>query len=278
MAVPNGDSTYYGDRTESVGDYNQSQSGLSADLWKEMEYKPPVVTQPVEKQSGTLDFSTNDIYGKCPKDTSSDPVDKLDDLKKFTDKNFDKIDKDGDGFMSEDELTEASKAECLSDQDKRAIEILQKNREDIEELSNDELGDENDGISKADMQKFDDLAGKYTEAEDMYRYMRKDIAKVDADGDGYVSKEELTKRIDSLDEKSDERKVLESMRDKYDDLIGQSNDEWGFDNTGISVDDTLDYAARGAIGFDETGTMMKVGGDLMDYWLQDMKKRANRPV
>jgi hypothetical protein len=151
---------------------------------------------------------------------------------------------------------------------------LQKHSSDIEELSNDEFGDENDGISKADMQQFDDLSTKYTEAGSMYSYLKDNISKVDTDGDGFASSEEISKRIDSLDARSDERKILENMRDHYDEMQSATNDEWGFDNSGISVEDSLRHASSNAAGFDETGLLMDVKSDLMRYWLDDSKKKG----
>ena len=76
----------------------------------------------------------------------------LDDAKSAHDalRNFGALDTDEDSFLSQEEITQGEKKGLLQGQ---AASYLKANTGDLEELSNDEWGDENDGVTKADLQK-----------------------------------------------------------------------------------------------------------------------------
>jgi hypothetical protein len=71
---------------------------------------------------------------------------------------FDRVDTDDDGFLSKSELSDALHSRSYTGHDAAAVAVLFENRRDLEELSNDEWGDENDGITKADLAAFDTLS------------------------------------------------------------------------------------------------------------------------
>ena len=67
---------------------------------------------------------------------------------------FDQFDIDNDGHISDTEIDEnLSKAGITADQ-KASLETLKEFNSDLEEYSNDEYLDENDGVTKADLDKF----------------------------------------------------------------------------------------------------------------------------
>jgi len=73
----------------------------------------------------------------------------------FVSKNFKKLDGNGDGFISEDELSAAKrKPEFSSREAQNHLAELSRKIGDLEELSNDEWGDENDGITLADIKVY----------------------------------------------------------------------------------------------------------------------------
>jgi hypothetical protein len=76
----------------------------------------------------------------------------LDDAKSAHDalQNFDTLDTNRDSFLSQEELEQGGQQGVLQG---RAASYLKTNTGDLEELSNDEWGDENDGVTKADLQK-----------------------------------------------------------------------------------------------------------------------------
>ncbi len=67
---------------------------------------------------------------------------------------FSTIDTEGDGYVSEEDIDAAMSNPDLSVQQAAALATLKSLRTELEELSNDELGDENDGITLADLQEY----------------------------------------------------------------------------------------------------------------------------
>ena len=63
---------------------------------------------------------------------------------------FGRVDKNSDGFMSADEL-KMTQSELLTTQERLVMECMSRYLPEIEEMSNDELGDENDGITRKDL-------------------------------------------------------------------------------------------------------------------------------
>ncbi|MBY0552076.1 MAG: hypothetical protein K2W95_32630 [Candidatus Obscuribacterales bacterium] len=292
MAVPHGDLQSYQATDNAARTADGSHGDLSAQMWDGMRQNAlgglPRENQP---SSGYLDFDSN-IYGtgdsvvsanepreaeplSCPEDPPQphgQQLNFLKDLNDYADKNFDRVDADKDGFLSEEEFETALKDQCLRGEDRKAVELMQKHQNEIEERSNDEFGDENNGVTRADLKEFRDLSERYEDASDMSIYGKQKFDSADTDKDGFLSASELGKAIDNAAENSDDKKVLEKMRSDYERLQGASNDEWGFDNSGISKDDLLENAMSEAVGWDDTGFMMDVSSDLMRHWLDKQEK------
>lgn len=64
--------------------------------------------------------------------------------------------------------------------------------------------------------------------------------RVDADGDGYMSKDEIATAMSKTEDRA-ERELLGKMYEKAAEISGASNDEWGFETTGISRADIAAY-------------------------------------
>lgn len=79
------------------------------------------------------------------------------DIKDFfkTPGRFESIDSDGDSFISSKELADAGKSNKYSETEQRTLRYMGRAIEEIEEASNDEWFDENSGISKADVAKYE---------------------------------------------------------------------------------------------------------------------------
>lgn len=67
---------------------------------------------------------------------------------------FESIDKDRSKFITADEISEALKTGKFTDSEKITLRYMRSAIQFIEEASNDEWGDENDGITKEDVAKF----------------------------------------------------------------------------------------------------------------------------
>lgn len=81
-------------------------------------------------------------------------------LKDYMDKHFEELDMDGNGWVDHDELDKildsARWSKALSKQDREILKHLKDHLSTIEEVADDETGDENDGASKLDLQKYKD--------------------------------------------------------------------------------------------------------------------------
>lgn len=152
---------------------------------------------------------------------------------------FDKIDKDGDGYLSESELAAAVQSEDFKGRDAQVVAALYRNQDDIEELSNDEIGDENDGITKKDLEKLDEI--QKNNAKELAQVARAAVfldrddnfKKIDSDGDTFLTKSEITKALERKDLTQEERVSLEFLRDHVGDIEEAHDDETGDENNGI---------------------------------------------
>lgn len=179
-------------------------------------------------------------------DSTTEKV-KLEDVATEAERLFDQLDRDSDGYLSEGELAHAVQSEKYTGKDAQVVAALYRNQDDLEELSNDEFGDENDGITRADLKQFDKDRDKIqTEWQQIGRarvWLDKDdnFKKVDTDNDDYLTKSEIEKALERTDLTKDERTSLEFLRDNVDDLEEASNDEFGDENDGITKADLKEY-------------------------------------
>ncbi len=160
---------------------------------------------------------------------------------------FSQLDEDGDGYLSEGELADAVEGDKYTGKDAQIVAALYKNEDDLEERSNDELGDENDGITRADLKQFDKdrdkIQSDWQQTGRARVFLDKDdnFKKVDTDSDDYLTKSEIEKALERTDLTKDERVSLEFLRDNVDDLEEASNDEFGDENDGITKADLKEY-------------------------------------
>ncbi len=175
---------------------------------------------------------------------------KGEDFLKESNRLFDKIDKDGDGFLSESELAQAVQSEDYKGRDAQIVAALYKGRSKIEDLSNDEWGPENDGITRKDLLKLEELRQKNAKEVEQVAiattFLDKDdnFKKIDTDGDKFLTKDELTKALERKDLTPEERVSLQFLIDNYSDIEDAHNDEWGFENDGITRDDLSYYGDK----------------------------------
>lgn len=130
-------------------DYNDGGSGAGAGPDHAEEHEAETVDVVSEAPS-------------CDPENSANPADwrlKATDVKSMADRNFSRIDSDGDGYLSEDEIDNAMVDPCFQGADAQFVATLKEHREDLEELSNDEWGDEDDGVTIADIRELDRLSG-----------------------------------------------------------------------------------------------------------------------
>ncbi len=126
---------------------------------KFMDSPGEAVNHIVAKPVGPAAKSESDLNVKSIPTTGQPGNENLrsDSLKRLADKNFDRLDTDHDGFIDKSELDAAMVNPAFKGEDAQLIGALKRHRENLEELSNDEWGDENDGITRADIEEFSKL-------------------------------------------------------------------------------------------------------------------------
>lgn len=194
---------------------------------------------------------------------------------------FDKIDTNHDGFLSTEELGTAVKSGQYKGEDAQVVAALFDNREKLQELSNDEWGFENDGVTRKDLEQFDaqetvvekDKGGSidaklWMESGDNFK-------NADADGDGFLSVKEIDGALAATKNENDKR-GLQYLKDNFDKVESSSNDELGFENDGITAKDIKQNAVD-VRGTDEAKLVRGVERD-MDRVAENQEGRVNRDL
>ncbi|MBX9686987.1 MAG: hypothetical protein K2X27_09810 [Candidatus Obscuribacterales bacterium] len=199
----------------------------------------------------------------------------------LSNRNFDRIDSDGDGYLSSSEIDEAVQNPEFTGADARFVAALKEHQEELEELNDDEWGDENNGVSRADLAQFDALqASKQQELNDFADasdYMKKNFDSIDTDSDGLVSNDELdtAMQADGLSE-SDKAK-LQYLKDHSSDIEEASDDEIGDENDGISKGDLDSYVKEVFTPSDEAQLVWGVQGTL-DKAQKEAERASSRDL
>lgn len=294
--APQGSSEQFEGSRKSEAESQSSQ--LSADTWSKMF--PDSYLKPENHIGPTpqaLDFS-GDIYGAkatptekdpsnkdvCPKDDTAgrgrgmvNATDFLENAKKM----YDRIDSDRDGFLTDAELEMALRQPCLTADDRKTIEILRKRLDSLEELSNDERGDEDDGITRDDLQEFGEVIRTHKRAMAYEKLAKEKFDVIDKDRDGFIDRGELEEAYLSNNPvlSREDRATIEEMRREFSSIEDVSNDEWGPENDGITKDDLKGYNMD-KLDANEWGVSSGISGDLLrhtldkeDRWYEGFKRR-----
>ncbi len=152
---------------------------------------------------------------------------------------FSEIDKDGNNHVNKKEIESylAKNQGNLTADETRALDTMAKNVGKLQELANDERGDENSGISRQDLTKLDDLERTSEKILKSGQFNA-----IDSDRNNYLTKEEITKALTTARLTREERVTLEFLKDNMKYLQKGNNDEKGFENNGVSQADLRFYA------------------------------------
>ncbi|MBX9694638.1 MAG: hypothetical protein K2Z81_19785 [Cyanobacteria bacterium] len=208
---------------------------------------------------------------------------------------FDRVDSDRNGFASEEELRAARFGKNNTSSEALASIVVNEFIHEIEELSNDEWGDENDGITRSDLKELKKLAsndGSLSKSQqrlldDMKellpgvrnvrdprvfaRALMDNFGKLDIDQNDLITEEEVNQTLTGVDSMSELAVLATGMKKHFEDLSGIVDDVSG----GISWNDSKSfrYAVDPRLGFDYDlrnervngvlGVMSKGSGTLM---------------
>jgi predicted Zn-dependent peptidase len=107
----------------------------------------------------------------------------------------------------------------------------------IQELVNDERGDENSGMSQADLRKAEQL-----QAAAQYLLRRDVMDRLNINGDRFVDKRELEFALRTQNMRPQDRAMLNYLRTNYAKFQEGANNERGDENSGVSMQDLQYYA------------------------------------
>ncbi len=156
---------------------------------------------------------------------------------------FDRIDTNHDQWLGADELSAAVQNRDFRDQDAQTVAALYSSRNTMQLLSRDEYSTlDDDGVTRGDIQAF----GRQTAARDTLTPAMEvlrgeaNFNRFDTDHDGYIARTELDAARQSTSISETDRAHLQRVSDSFDNIIGASNDEWGFESS-ISTTDVAEY-------------------------------------
>lgn len=158
------------------------------------------------------------------------------DLKEAGEAVFARVDRDGDGFLSRAELGGALRDRSYTGQESQAIAALYNRGDEIQKLSNDEWGPERSGVSRADLESFDRIAHEKTGSESSARYGLQSFEKLDINGDGVISRQELSSASDPT-----RGSELQHLTQHFDSIKDSHRDFRIFGESGITRADLEAY-------------------------------------
>lgn len=152
--------------------------------------------------------------------------------------NWRRIDRSGDDRVSKEEIQEYVNNNLgrLKLNEIQALGRMAAKENKIQELVNDERGDENSGISRRDLDKAEEMkaASEYL--------LDKQWNNINRNGDRFISKDELTRALVYQDMPYMDRAMLAYLRDNYGKFQEGSNNEKGDENSGVTYHDLMYYA------------------------------------
>lgn len=171
-----------------------------------------------------------DLIERPVKPTRPQPLKSTDIVRKH----FANMDSDGNNRVSEKEIRTYINdfGPYLSSQDRVALNRVARYAGKIQELRNDERGDENTGISANDLKKVDEM-------QEAARIMAKSgmWENFNTDADKYLKKHEIEQALRRANITAEERRALNYMFDNYGKFQEGNNDEKGDENSGITWND-----------------------------------------
>ena len=217
-------------RAESKTDLKQSiastvnveQQQKVARLLNNIQYQPP--------QTGRSEQALRPTPAPLTDTATLNPAD----LHRWFEANFDRLNTDGNQFISDDEIDHAVLDQSFQGRDAQMLSALKVARDELEELRNDEFGDEDDGITRGDMNEFNRQVVETTTANKIKEFTNRNFTVLDRDHDGYIAADELTASLRSSRWTADERSTISAMASRICDIEEVSNDEWGDENDGIT--------------------------------------------
>lgn len=153
--------------------------------------------------------------------------------------NWRNIDRSGDNRVSREEIQDfvRNNQRNLTMKEISALGRMAAREGKIQELVNDERGDENSGMSMADVRKAEQM-----QAAAQYLLRRDVMDNLNVNGDRFVDKRELEYALRTQNMRPQDRAMLNYLRSNYAKFQEGANNERGDENSGVSIQDLQYYA------------------------------------
>jgi len=194
-----------------------------------------------------------------------------DTLSRFFIDNFAKLDADRDDYVSESELNTARSFGNFHGNDLNLLDILIDNRETLQAMNPHETpswrADEN-GITVGDMSVFaashNEISARLSKGKAMIDFLSNNYSRIDRDNNGFINQKELFRAATNQTFSDAERKLATeiSTSQAFDRLEEASNDEWFFDDDGITRNDLQKARPIDTVGSVRSWHPHVLGGDV----------------
>lgn len=153
-------------------------------------------------------------------------------------KDFKTVDADSSGFITAEEIDKYAKSKNLPELTVKDLEEVKRRMGSLEEVSNDEWGDENDGLTIADLE----TAIKHEQA---LNYARNRFTVLDKNGDDFVTGDEIDAHMKEMGDKAppDVLEIGKYLKDNIGDIEEAHDDEAFDENSGFTRHDIIQSAA-----------------------------------
>lgn len=174
-----------------------------------------------------------------------------------------KIDTNGDDCLSTAELAKAVQDKQFKGQDAQVVAALYENRDELKNLNDDQVFES--GVTFRDLARFGAIERKHRvherAARDAKEWLEDEdkFKRVDTNGNGFLSKDELIKASKQSNLSGEERELLSYMRYRVDSIQLESDDEWLPEQCGITRKD-LEAHIKSASSSDEVQMLRAVKG------------------
>lgn len=221
-----------------VDETNQSPAGKDPKIAADADKRKQQIMRPIERAPAADAANHNNCV--CPPATADLNL-RSGNLAALLARNASRLDRNGDGFLSSGEIDRAVMDPTFTGQDAQLVAALHQHHEELEELSDDEWGDENDGVTANDIARFDAQVAEVNENGHMWRVGLKSFDQIDVNRDGYMSASELNAAYQNPSASGEFRLAIKQMRERISEMEEASNDELGDENDGITRADLQAY-------------------------------------
>jgi len=240
---------------------------------------------------------TREVFYRSGESGKSQPQIDSQDLKRILKKDFDRLDENHDGLISEEEINAAIEDRSFTGEDAQMVAVLKAAYSFLRSLRSQDFDDaaalkprspwsvvreivsDQNGISMDEVLKFDAIQ-RSVNAECLQLTMlgefgSKSYSLVDSDDNGFITRDEIDRALAKTEIKDQDRQALQFMRKKFAEIESASNDEWGPERSGITKKDIEAYLRQFAQSDDYK---LVVGTDDLLCRAKDKVEKSSRSL